>query len=484
MEEFYNRYRELDILKEKYDYLKNGELCILYGRRRIGKTALVLKFLESVKTKKLYFYTNKLTRKGLMDQFSKDISNQTNDNIKISESWDSFFDYIEDESSKEKLVLIIDEFQRFSKISEDFITILQYRWDIKLKNRKVMIILLGSSMGMTHNLVFSSKGPLYGRHTIKMKIKPFRYIDFRQMFSYLKSEEEKINHYAVLGGTAHYLTLAKNLNKNLFGIIDNLILTEGSPLYDEPITLLSSELKSYSRHNSILISIARGNKEMKAFATTLGLEQTQITPHIDHLTNKLDLVRKTVPFFGKKRKTRYELDDNFFKFWYRFVFPNKSTLELKNKQIIQEKIKQQFNKYVSFIFEDIIKELLILYNMGKIKNLKINFEKIGSWWENDEEIDIVAYSKRELLLGEVKWKNKPLNGLTILNKLKQKSKKLNFSGRIRYMLFLKNGFSEDTKEILEKEDVLCLDLNEIENLFNGASKKESSKQRTLSAYRN
>ncbi len=480
-ETFYNRYNELRRLKEKYDSLKAGELCILYGRRRIGKTELVLKFLSSIPSKKVYLYVNKIAKKPLMDQFSIDIKNQVGDDLKIS-NWDSFFNYLIEESTKNKFILIIDEFQRLSEISLDFITSLQNYWDRKLKNQKIMIILLGSSMGMTHDLVFSSKGPLYGRSTLKLLIKPFRYVDFREMFSYLSTEEERIKYFSVFGGTAHYLTLVKNLKKPLFDTIKDLVLIDGSPLSDEPITLLSSELKSYTRHNSILRSIADGKTELPELAAPLELKQNQITAYLDHLINRLNLVKKIEPIFGKKKKTRYELSDNFFKFWYHFILTNKSTLELKNFDAIIKKIKDSFDQYVSYIVEEIIKELLMLYNGREIDKFKINFEEIGAWWEGGEEIDVVAYSKRELLLGEVKWRSQPINGLSILNELQQKQKKIEFNGRVKYVIFSKSGFTEDTRKELETQGVLCLDLTDLSRLFNDISKIEHTSQRTLEGF--
>ena len=479
---FYDRFRELSILKDKFNSLNKGELCVLYGRRRVGKTELILHFLDSINSKKIYLYVNKLARKTLMLQFSDDIKSQTQDDIRISGTWDAFFNYLIEESKEKKIVVVIDEFQRLSAISEDFITMLQHKWDTALKNNKIMIILLGSSMGMTHNLVFSSQGPLYGRCTYNFRIRPFRYVDFRDMFQELDSEEERIKLFSVFGGTPYYLALVKQGKKDLWASIKNLVLTEGSPLYDEPLTLLSSELKSYLRHNSILVSASQGKTELSDFANITGLETNQITPHVEHLTNRLDILKKTEPIFGKKKKTRYEISDNFFKFWYRFVFPHKSTLEMRNTEIVLDKIKTELDGYTSWVFENICRELLILYNGDKIKGHSINFEKIGSWWEKSEEIDIVAYSRRETLLGEVKWSNKPVNGLSILNALERKSKKIEFNGRIKYVIISKEGFKDNTLKTLEQRGVLCLNLKEIEDLFNQIAKKEITHQRTLEPY--
>lgn len=157
---------------------------------------------------------------------------------------------------------------------------------------------------------------------------------------------------------------------------------------------------------------------------------------------------------------------------------------MHNTNIVLNKIKGQLDAYVGQIFENICRELLMLYNGNKLKNHKINFEKIGSWWEGGQEIDSVAYSKREVLLGEVKWSNEAVNGLTLLNSLERKSKLMEFNGRITYAVISKNGFSHDTREELEKNNVLCLDLKEIEHYFNEITGKEITKQRSLDIFLN
>lgn len=481
MKTFFDRHNELLLLSERYEKLNAGELCVLFGRRRIGKTELLLRFLEKSDCKKLYLYVNISEKSELMEQFSRDIKEQVNDTLRIRD-WKDFFQYLFEESKNKKFIVVIDEFQRFSRLSKDFISMLQSVWDTELKQNKIMIVLLGSSMGMTHDLVFSAKGPLYGRATVKKKINPFRYVDFREMFFNLKSEKEKIEFYSVFGGTPYYLDAAKKENKSLFETITNLVLDEDGRLFDEPTTLLSSELRSFNRHNSILLSIAKGKYELKEIADQLNMEQTQITPHIHHLINLLDIVYREEPIFGKKRRSRYLFKDNFFRFWYRFVFPNKSSIELKNYPSVIDRIRDSFIQYNSKIFEDVIKELLVLYNGKKISGYPLNFEKIGSWWEKGDEIDIICYNKREILVGEVKWKNKLINGLSVFNDMEDKVRKLSFGGRVKYLIVSKSGFEADTREVLEKKGVICLDLTDVESLFNEITEFEKYRQKTLLSY--
>lgn len=480
VEEFFDRHNEVNLLKSRYEKLSGSELLVLYGRRRVGKTKLLVRFLDSIESKKVYLYVNLAEKTDLMGQFSKSIRDQTGDGVEIR-SWSDFFDYLAEGSKTSKFVVVIDEFQRFDSVSPEFISMLQDYLDRKFKNRKLLVILVGSSMGMTEKLVLSSRGPLYGRAAVKKKIGPFRYIDFREMFSGL-SEQERIEYYSFFGGTPFYLEAVKGAKGSLTERISKLVLEEEGPLFDEPITLLSSELRSFQRYNSILSLIASGKRELKEIADAMQTPQTQLTPYLLNLAKLLDIVKEENPVFGKKKSKRYTFSDNFFRSWYRFVFPNKSAVELKNYASITRTIEEGFDTYVSRCFEDIAKELLTLLNGAKIGGTLLNFEEIGSWWDGNDEIDIVCRGKDRLLLGEVKYTKEPINGLTELNELEAKAKKIAFGGKKDYIIISKSGFSGDTRSKLEALGVVCLDLKGITELFDKITKAEAEQQKTLDIY--
>jgi len=479
-EEFFDRHNELNLLKSRYEKLGGSELLVLYGRRRVGKTKLLVRFLDSLDSKKLYLYVNLAEKMDLMGQFSNNIREQTGDGIEIK-GWGDFFDYLAESSKDSKFVVVIDEFQRFDTVSPEFISMLQDYLDRKLKNRKLLIILVGSSMGMTEKLVLSSKGPLYGRAAVKKKMGPFRYVDFREMFSDM-SEQERVEYYSFFGGTPFYLEAVKNSEGSLTERISKLVLEEDGPLFDEPTTLLSSELRSFQRYNTILSLIASGKRELKEIADAMQTPQTQLTPYMISLAKLLDIVKEENPVFGKKKSKRYNFSDNFFKFWYRFVFPNKSAVELKNYASIKQTIDEGFNMYVSQCFEDIAKELLILWNGAKINGTSLNFEEIGSWWDGNDEIDIVCRGKDRLLLGEVKYTKEPVNGLTVFNELESKAKKISFGGKKDYIIISRSGFSGGTRSKLEALGTVCLDLTDVADLFDKIAKTETERQKTLNIY--
>lgn len=465
--QFYNRVEELNSLNERYKELNdNGVMIAVYGRRRVGKTELIKRFIEKyVKDEKLYFYVDLAERKVILNSLSRALQEQLKENIVFSE-FEDFFEYLIEKSKERKFLLVIDEFQRFLDVAPEFITSLQKHWDMTLKNRKIMIILIGSSIGMMQKITESRAGALYGR-AAKMKISPFRYKDFRLMFKEL-SEEEKIIRYAVFGGTPYYLEKTKKFRDTLKAVYE-LVIKKDADLSEEPKNLLEYEnVRIHAKYNSILQSISSGKEILKEIQDSTKISTTTLPPYITKLDTLLDLVKRNDPLLGKERMGRYKINDNFFRFWYKFVFENQSALNLGNRDYVFSIIKNEINSYIGKIFEDVAKELLILHNGKEIKGHKINFENIGGWWDrNNNEIDILAYNKKErtLLIGEVKWSSKPID-ISDIDKLLKKSKFLNIGGKYDFFVVSKSGFTEDCVNKMTENKFLFLDLKDLSELFN------------------
>ncbi|MEK6954039.1 MAG: ATP-binding protein [Candidatus Micrarchaeota archaeon] len=462
--EFYDRHRELAFFSDKLKSLKAGELIIFYGRRRLGKTSLIRKFLDTnkVDAKSLYLYINIQGEQELKQFMARDIFEQWKETIAIA-AWKDFFSYLKASSEGRKTVVVIDEFQRLKTISPSFITELQNQWDSGLKNASLMLILVGSSIGMMKRIAISPHGALYGRKTAQIQLAPFRYIDFREMFPG-KSEEEKIAWHSVFGGTPYYLELAKK-HKHLEEAIIEEVLTKQAPLREEPKNLLEFELKVIARYNSLLYAIGKGKRSLKEICDVVGIQRTTLPPYLNGLQELLALVERRQPMFGKKNLGRYELKDNFFKFWYSFILPHSSSLEIENIKAPLKDIRENLPSHIGMCVEDVIRELFILYNGEEIKGVKLDFEKMGAWWDRKgNEIDLVIDGKNELLLGEVKWTNKQM-GVEVLDALLKKSELVNKGGKRRFILVSKNGFEPSCKKKAEELGCLTLDIKDMRQLF-------------------
>lgn len=465
---FYNRADEMALLTEKYDHLERGVMLAVYGRRRVGKTELVRQFMERAKGKKLYFYVDLAERKVILDALSRAVHEQLKEHVAFS-GFEDFYRYAADKAAL-GFLLVIDEFPRLMETAPEAITLLQKHWDTSLKDRKVMVILVGSSIGMMQKITGSRAGALYGR-AARMKVSPFRYRDFRLMFHEL-GEEEKIARYAVFGGTPYYLEKAKGFSSTMEAV-DELVLKKGGELSEEPKNLLEYEnLRVHAKYNSILQSISSGKEVLKEIQDFTKISSTTLPPYISRLDALLDLVEKNDPLFGKERLRRYRIKDNFFRFWYRFIFESQTALSLGNRELVLNSIKAELNSYIGRVFEDVAKELLVCYNGKELKGHKISFDSMGSWWDRgSHEIDILASNTKEktLIIGEAKWSSKPVD-IDVAGSLLEKSKYLNMSGKRTFLIVSKAGFTEKCLKKMDEEGFLHLDLKEVEALFNEASK--------------
>lgn len=462
--QFYNRKEELKELKNASSGIATGRAIVLYGRRRVGKTELVREFLKRESEKGLYLYVDVLEKKRVLESFAVDIKEQLGETISFNE-WNDFFNYIHEKSAEEPFVVAIDEFQRFLETAPEFITGLQRQWDERLKGCKLLLLLVGSSIGTIDRITRSAAAPLYGRVS-RNKIRPFRYSGAREMLSPL-SEEEKARFYAVFGGTPHYLGMASKFT-NVKEAISELILKRNSALSEEPKNLMEYEnFRTHARYNSVIQAIAAGKDNLKEISDYTGVKDTTLPAYLQRLRDLLDLVDVNNPILGKAKKGKHTITDNFFRFWYRFIFPNQSAINLGNISLVEKQVDENLEAFVGKAFEGIIKELFIEYQNRKIKGHTISFDQIGSWWDrNGNEIDILALNSKEktLIVCEVKWSREKTD-ISTLNTLLNRTKLLNFSGKIVPAIFSRGGFTAECLKEIERLNGLAIDLKELGKLF-------------------
>jgi len=280
------------------------------------------------------------------------------------------------------------------------------------------------------------------------------------------SIENQIGIFSVFGGTPQYL-LSYEPKYDIYGNIKRKILDRGSYLYEEPKFLLKQELREPSVYNSILESIAYGYTKLNEIATRVALESSKAAKYLNTLM-ELRIVEQLKPEkLGKcSRSSIFRLKDNFFRFWYRFVFENKGLIEQGMVQhVVENKIKPNINEYIGLIFEEIAADYLKMLN--KENKLPFVFERIGKWWGNnpfkkrEEEIDIVAYDNDNLIIGECKWQNKKV-GMDVLTHLIEKGWLFDKRNKY-YALFSKSGFTEDVLKFSENNpNVILFGLKDIE----------------------
>jgi len=337
----------------------------------------------------------------------------------VYNTWDDLFNTLAKQAQSERLVVVLDEFPYLAAAHPPLGSILQRLWDQSLKNSKIMLILNGSYIGMMEETVLGYQAPLYGRRTAQYLLEPLDFLDAQQFFPAYNAED-RLRAYAVYGGTPAYL---QNIQPEL-SLETNIlqgILTRGAALYDEVRFVLQQELREPRNYFAILQAIAAGNTRQNEIKQTAGIEN--ITPYLETL-QQLHLVERIVPVTEtqphKSRKGMYRLKDNFLRFWFRFVLPNRSQLERGAKrEVFDSVIGPGMDIFTSVVFEQVCRQYF--WRIGLKGELPFQPRQIGSWWDANREIDVVALGEKQIMLVECKWSQRPV-GVDILAQLEDSAR--------------------------------------------------------------
>ena len=479
---FIGREAELAFLESRYQ-AEGGQLVVLYGRRRVGKTETLKQFCKN--KPHVFFACRECTDKLQLKNFSEKLLKEDIPAKKyVSEfaDWDQALrSILELPYGEAKKLLVIDEFPYMCKNNASIPSILQNLWDEVLKDENIMIVLCGSAMSFIEKELLAEKNPLYGRATGIYKMTEMGFYDAVKFFPGY-SDRDKVLAYAVLGGIPHYLrqfspklSLTDNIKQN--------ILTKGCALYSEVDFLLRQELRETPIYNSLIEAVALGNTRLNDISQKSLVDDTAKTS--TYLRNLIELgiiEREFSVEAGTKERANanrgtYKLTDNFFRFWYAFAFTNYSDLEAGDVDgVYAYAIEPMLHEYAAFTFEDICRQFV--QELQKENALPFRYAKMGRWTGKttvrdadmpggtrvaETEIDIVAVSRglKDYLVGECKFKGKPFNYGEYLDtacKLSPQKEKAAFY----YALFSESGFDKKIQaEAAENDRILLYSLSDI-----------------------
>jgi len=464
---FVNRQRELDLLEERYAS-GQAELFVLYGRRRVGKTELLAQFCQagqhaSGHPKRHIFFVADLDvepvlRAALSAVVNTELLGPETAGAVYS-SWDDIFLLLAQHARQERLIVVLDEFTYLVDAHPPLASTLQRLWDRELVKTQLMVILCGSYVGMMEEAVLGYQAPLYGRRTGQYLLEPLGFHDARRFFPDYDLADQ-VQAYAVLGGTPAYLNAA-SASRSLLDNIGQRILTRGTFLYDEVRFLLQQELREPRNYFAILEAIAAGRTRLNEIKQATGLEG--VTAYLNTLQG-LHLVERVVPVTEtqphKSRRGLYRLRDHFFRFWFRFVHPNRTLLERGGAQAaLEEFVAPQLDQFTGPVFEEVCHQFL--WRLGLRGELPFVPVRVGGWWRANEEIDAVAVGQGAALLGECKWSQRPI-GMDILQNLERKATlaRRELQGQRPFLgLFGRSGFTPDVQsEAARRDDLFLFDL--------------------------
>ena len=464
---FVGRKRELATLNSLYE--RGGfQMVVVYGRRRVGKTALINEFARGKRA--LSFTALEQGDAANLADFSRKIAEFFNLPASMGpfSTWLDAFDYVADQAAREPFVFIFDELPYAAQRGESVPSALQIAIDRKLQNTDAFLILCGSDQGFMESDVLGRKSPLYGRRTAQIKLGPLGYREAAEMLPGLDPQEQ-FRFYGCFGGVPYYLRQvdpAKSLRENLAG----LYFDPTGFLFDEPYGLLRQELSEPALYAGALRAIASGATKSKEIAEKAGMEPTGVTRYLRTL-ERLGIVERSVPFGENpqtSKRSSYKIADACFDFWFRFVMPAVSDIEGGLGSVVASRLpEQQLSDYLGHRFERLCAEWLL--GQAAEGLLPIAASAVGSWWgpnpakRQQDDIDVLAADREQklLLIGECKYRES-FDETAEIDDLDSKRDLVRGYHASHLYLFSKRAVSEATAEkCAHRPDVHLVTLEEL-----------------------
>ncbi len=424
------------------------EFVPVYGRRRVGKSELILKFIQN-KTA-LYFLGKKapatLQIKEFLEEASRKLGEPLLAELNVTDWKSAIKTVLSQNKSKKKFVLVLDEFQWMVEASPELPFVLQEFLDQDWKKQKnIHLIICGSYMGFMEREILGEKSPLFGRRTAQIFLKPFSYRE-AALFHPSWSLVDQAKAYFICGGIPLYLLMFSR-HKSVYHNIEQNFFNEMSPLFREPDFLLREELRELQSYYGVLMCLATGANTGKAIAKQIGIDERKIYYYVQNLV-ELGYVRRHFPLAPGKSATRdvkFILADPLLKFWFRFVYPHTAYIsQMGPRESFINLVKPNLDSYFGSCFEVLCREALAFYYQEE--GVHDSFE-IGEYWDKTVQIDVVGHRKNEGIdLGECKWTKSPSISEAVLQLEKKQASYPNPKGlTINKHLFLQLGPAKKEK---------------------------------------
>lgn len=460
---FVGRERELSRLERQAEK-GTFQMAVVYGRRRVGKTALVSEFAKGRRA--LYFTALEQGDADNLRDLAVAASEFFGTNVLFA-SWKDAFDYISERAAEEPFVFVFDEFPYAAKRHPALPSELQVAIDHRMGKTGLFLFLCGSNQGFMESEVLGKKSPLYGRRTLQMRLRPLGYRDAARMLPDL-DPQEAFRAYACFGGVPYYLeqfderaSLRDNLREQFFDA--------SGFLYGEPQMLLRQELSEPALYNSILRAIAGGATRQGEIAARAGIEATSAAKYLATLID-LDVIERVYPFGENpetSRKGLYRIREAAFAFWFRFVMPRTSMVEEGMGDLALDELADEvLNAYLGPRFELVCAEWL--RDQALARALPIGVTRVGSWWGTDPakregtDIDVLAADDDgNLIIGECKYRN-GFNETRALDGLREKRSLVRGHEASWFYLFSRYPAHDSTlRKVAASDDARLVTLDEM-----------------------
>lgn len=443
---FLNRELELAQLGRWWEGTE-PELITMYGRRQVGKTELLVQFLDG--RRHLYFYADRQLLADQLRTFTEQVLALDDDpvlRLQPFASWEAALTYVFRLAKDRRLGLVIDEFSYAVDADPSLPSVLQRLWDSARRAHTQVFLVLCTSFTEAIERHFTIDGALYRRRTRELRVEPFTYQAATRFFQRWPLVE-RVLAWGIVGGVPSYLqalqggTLAE-------AVIEHL-LDKSAILYREADTLLAQEVRGIGPAllRGMLQAIAYGCTEPNQIAQRIGRPVTALSGALGFLID-YGLIRRHIPFTvpnpERTRQTRYVIADNYLTFWFRFVLPNRSALEQRQPEYVwRTKIAPLLDDYMGPRFEELCRQFIRLHPDRWAQPVG----ELGRWWHADEELEIIGHDRGTVTLAaEVKW-TKDRVGPDVLKTLQRRVALLpTVADDCQLVLFSRTGFTQAVEE--------------------------------------
>lgn len=440
---FIGRRRELETLERELS--RESSLVLITGRRRVGKTRLIAEFIAGKDA--VYYLATQQTQRPALSDFSSVLSRRTGRTYGEFRDWREALSAFAESGVR---ILVLDEFQNLCR-DPAFVSLVQDSWDNVLSKAGVMLLVCGSHMTTMESLG-ERDSPLYGRFTRRIVVHPLPFEDVRGAGDF----REAVESYSVLGGVPRYMELFDDIP-----LRENVLLNVMDPtsaMHRDPEVLLGGEVTNPVSYMSIMKAVAAGNRRISDISSAVEMPATTIAPYIQKLVD-IRMLRRDVPVTetdpSRSRHGLYSIDDLYTSFWFRFVYPYASDLEMGNTDWAMSEFDARFiEHHVSFVFERICRD--------SVRSLAgdIGFRpvRVGGYWDRSTEVDVMALDDGHgrAFAAECKYRSSRPVDRHVLSELRAKCGSIaKLEGReVVYGLFSVSGFDD---ALMEEPGVLLVD---------------------------
>jgi len=449
-----------------------AQFAVVYGRRRVGKTTLLLEWARRSGLPFIYWVAARESSALLLRTFSQAIYNHAHpdtpaDPLFTYPTWEMALREAAALGKDTRLILLVDEFPYAAQSESALPSLLQNAWDHAFKPTQTVLVLAGSQVGMMVDLL-SYHAPLYGRMTAQLALKPLPFRALAQFFPRYTAAE-RVAVYAILGGIPAYLEKFSD-HVSLAANVREQILSVTSIFQNEPLFLLQDEVREVTNYLAVIRAIGEGAHTLDAITLMSGLPKNHVSTYLARL-QELAFVRREVPATippGKRTtRGRHVLADAYLRFYFRFIAPNRALLEqgLLNRlwQLIGEGLR-------AFVGQTAFEEICRTWTLEQAAAGRLPFlpDAVGRHWSPDSEIDVVAinWRERQVLLGECKWGTDAVRRDVVRSLIEERGPRvlarLEGEWQTHYAFFARAGFTDAAREEAARVGATMVDLAQLD----------------------